>query len=121
MNEHSVKFYDKAYSQWGSVLRGTETTLNGGRDIRVYRPKQGGPDDVLQWLPMRKGIADVHRRGEVSQASNNRLLAALARVDDSRTVAELTAGIQQPTQWKGRRVRALHPWGKDQALLAAVN
>jgi hypothetical protein len=121
MNEHSVKFYDKAYSQWGSVLRGAETILNGGRDIRVYRPKQGGPDDVLQWLPMRKGIADVHRRGEVSQASNNRLLAALARVDDSRTVAELTAGIQLPTQWKGRRVRALHPWGKDQALLAAVN
>jgi len=42
-------------------------------------------------------------------------------VDDSRTVAELTAAIQQPTRWQGRRGRALHPWGKDQALLTAVN
>jgi hypothetical protein len=121
MNEHSAKFYDKAYSVWGSVLRGAETTLNGGRDIKVYRPKQGGPEDILQWLPLRKGIADMHRRAEVSQAANNRLLTALAQVDDSRSVEELTKAMQQPTRWKGRRVRALHPWGQDQALLAAVN
>jgi hypothetical protein len=63
----------------------------------------------------------VHRRAEVSQAANNRLINALARVDDSRTVTGLTGTIQQPTQWKGRRVRALRPWGEDQALLAAVN
>ena len=121
MNEHSVKFYDKAYSEWGCVFRGAETTLNGGRDIKVYRPKQGGPEEIREWLPLRKGIADVHRRAEVSQAANQRLLTALARVDDSRTVAELTAAIQQPTRWQGRRVRALHPWGQDQALLTAVN
>ena len=121
MNEHSVKFYDKAYSEWGCVFRGAETTLNGGRDIKVYRPKQGGPEEVWEWLPLRKGIADVHRRAEVSQAASQRLLTALARVDDSRTVAELTAAMQQPTRLQGRRVRALHPWGKDQALLTAVN
>jgi len=121
MNEHSVKFYDKAYSEWGSVFRGAETTLNGGRDIKVYRPKQGRPEESRQWLPLRKGIADVHRRAEVAQACNSRLLTALARVDDSRTVEELTAHIQKPTHWKGRRVRALQPWGKDRDLLAAVN
>jgi len=121
MNQHSVKFYDKAYSEWGCVFRGAETTLNGGRDIKVYRPKQGGPEEIRQWLPLRKGIADVHRRAEVSQATNQRLLNALARVDDSRTVEEVTAAIQQPTQWNRRRVRALHPWGEDQALLTAVN
>lgn len=121
MNEHSLKFYDKAYSEWGSVWRGAETTLNGGRDIKVYRPPQGGPEDVRQWLPLRKGIADVHRRAEVWQAANNRLLTALARVDDSRTVEELTTAIQQPTGWKGRRVRALRPWGEDRALLRVVN
>jgi hypothetical protein len=121
MNEHSAKFYDKAYSQWGSVLRGGETTLNGGRDIKVWRPKQGEPEQGRPWLPLRKSIADVHRRAEVSQAANQRLLTALARVDDSRTVAELTQTIQQPTQWRKQRVRALHPWGEDHALLAAVN
>jgi hypothetical protein len=121
MNEHSAKFYDKAYSEWGSVFRGGETTLNGGRDIQVYRPKQGGPPDARYWLPLRKGIADVHRRAEVAQAANNRLLTALARLDDSRTVEEITATIQQPVVWKGRRVRALRPWGDDHALLTALN
>jgi len=121
MNGNSAKFYDKAYSEFGSVLRGAETTLNHARDLKAYRPKQGGPEQDLQWRPLRKGIADVYRRTEISQAANNRLLDALARVDDSRTVAELTATIQQPTPWKGRRVRALHPWGADHALLSALN
>jgi len=57
----------------------------------------------------------------VAQACNSRLLTALARVDDSRTVQEVTAAIQRPTQWKQRRVRALQPCGKDRDLLAAVN
>jgi len=121
MNGNSAKFYDKAYSPWGSVLRGAETTLNRVQDFRVYRPKEGGPEDDLRWRPMRKGIADLHRRAEVSQKANERLLNALASVDDSRSVEELTAGIQRPTQWGGRRVRALRPWADDQELLAAVN
>ena len=41
--------------------------------------------------------------------------------DDSRSVEELTAGIQKHTQWVGRRVRALCPWGKDKELLAAIS
>jgi len=121
LNGNSTKFYDKAYSPWGSVLRGAETTLNRVQDFRVYRPKEGGPEADLQWRPMRKGIADLHRRAEVSQKANARLLNALASVDDSRSVEELTASIQRPTHWGGRRVRALRPWGDDKDLLAAVN
>jgi hypothetical protein len=49
------------------------------------------------------------------------LLNTLVGVDDSRSVEEMTAGIQKHTQWVGRRVRALCPWGKDQELLAAIN
>jgi len=121
MNGNSTKFYDKAYSAWGSVLRGAETTINTAQDFRAYRAKEGGPEDDLQWRPMRKGIADLHRRAEVSQKANERLLDALARVDDSRSVEELTAGIQKHTHWGDRRVRALCPWGKDKELLTAVN
>jgi len=121
MNGNSAKFYDKAYSEFGGLLRGAETTLNTVGDFRVYRAKEGGPEDDLQWRPMRKGIADLHRRAEVSQKANERLLNALASVDDSRSVEELTAGIQKHTQWVGRRVRALCPWGKDKELLAAAN
>jgi len=82
MNGNSAKFYDKAYSEFGSVLRGAETTINTVEDFRVYRPKQGGPEADLQWRPMRRGIADLHRRAEVSQKANDRLLDALAQVDD---------------------------------------
>jgi len=121
MNGNSAKFYDKAYSPWGSVLRGAETTLNSVRDFRAYRAKEGGREDDLQWRPLRKGIADLHRRTVVSQKTNERLLNALAQVDDSRSVEELTADIQKPTRWGGRRVRALRPWGEDQHLLAIIN
>ena len=121
MNRNSAKFYDKAYSEAGSVLRGAETTINTGDGIRVYRPKEGGPEEDLQWRPMRLGIADLHRRAEVSQKANERLLDALASVDDSRSIEELTAGIQKPTRWAGRRVRSLHPWAEDKELFTAIN
>ena len=121
MNGNSAKFYDKAYSDMGSVLRGAETTLNNVEDFRTYRPKEGGPEEDLQWRPMRKGIADLHRRADVSQKANDRLLNALASADDSRSLDELTAGIQQPTMLKGRRLRGLRPWSDDKDLLAAVN
>jgi hypothetical protein len=121
MNGNSAKFYDKGYSVFGNVFRGGETTINTVEDLRSYRAKEGGPEEDLQWRPMRKGIADLHRRAEVSQKANERLLDALASVDDSRSVEELTAAIQKHTHCGGRRVRALCPWGKDKDLLAAVN
>jgi hypothetical protein len=121
MNGNSAKFYDKAYSPVGSVLRGAETTITTGSDFRVYRPKQGGPEEDLQWLPMRQGVADLHRRAEVSQKTNERLLNALAIVDDSHTVEELTADIQKPGRLNKHRMRGLRPWGEDMALLSVIN
>jgi hypothetical protein len=121
MNGNSAKFYDKAYSEIGSVLRAAETTIITVQDFRAYRTKEGGDAEDLQWRPMRKGIADLHRRTEVSQKANERLLNALASVDDSRSVQELTATIQKRTSWGGRNVRALRPWGDDKTLLTAIN
>jgi hypothetical protein len=121
MNGNSAKFYDKAHSQLGNVLRAAETTINNVRDFRAYRAKEGGPEEDLQWRPMRKGIADLYRRAEVSQQTNDRLINALASVDDSHSLQELTADIQKPTHWGGRRVRGLRPWAEDQELLVAIN
>ena len=120
LNGNAAKFYDKAYSDRGAVLRGAETTINRVTDFRVFRPKQGGPETELAWRPMRLGIADLHRRAQVSQHCNERVLDALAAVDDSRRVEELTAAVQTPVWWEGRRVRALRPWGDDKDLLSAV-
>ena len=53
----SSERYDKAYSEIGSTLRGAETTINAVRDLRAFRPKEGGAEEDLQWRPLRQGIA----------------------------------------------------------------
>jgi hypothetical protein len=62
-----------------AVLRAAETTINNVDVFRTYRPAEGGgPEEDLQWRKMRKGIADLHRRAQVSQQTNDRLIDALA-------------------------------------------
>ena len=121
VNSNSVKAYDKAYTGERAVLR-AETTLQDVSDLKVYRPKEGGPEAEKQWRRMRKGVADLHRRAQVSQAANERYLAALASVDDSATLEERLRPVTVPTTWHGKRVRALQPFAAaDMALLAAVS
>lgn len=120
VNGNSEKLYDKAYTEVGSVLR-PECTIHNVEDLRTYRPKEGDPDGPLEWRLMRRGIADLHRRAEVSQKANERYLEALAGVDDSATVAELVENLTRPAKWNGQRVRALRPLEReDCALLEAA-
>jgi hypothetical protein len=121
VNTNSVKAYDKAYTAARAVLR-AETTLNDVSDLKVYRPKEGGPEAEKAWRTLRKGVADLHRRAQVSQAANERYLDALASVDDGATLEERLRPVTAPTTWKGKRVRALQPFAAaDLALLAAVS
>lgn len=121
VNANSVKAYDKAYTAERAVLR-AETTLGDVADLKVYRPKEGGLEDDLAWRRLRKGVADLQRRAQVSQAANERYLEALTSVDDRATLEEKLQPITAPTTWKGKRVRALHPFAADDmALLAAVS
>lgn len=121
MEGNSAKTYDKAYTAEGAVLRAAETTINNVKVFKTYRPKEGGPAEDLKWRQMRKGVADLHRRAEVSQHTNERVIDALASVDDSRRLEELIETIQRPTTYRGRRVRALRPLGEDRVLLEAIN
>jgi hypothetical protein len=117
LKQNSVKIYDKQ----GSVLR-VETTINDPSDFRVFRPKQDAPEGPCQWQAMRKGIADLRRRTEVSQACNERYLDGLASLSTDQPLADLLTPVCRPTQWKGRRVRALQPWSpEDRSLLQAIN
>jgi len=117
VKENSIKAYDKA----GNVLR-VETTMNDPRDFKVLRPKHGEPHGKAQWRPLRRGVADVYRRAQVSQASNDRYLDALAATDTSTPLGELIRDICKPTTYRGQRVRALRPWAEpDLALLRAIN
>ena len=120
LNGNSVKAYDKAFTVVGNVLR-VETTVNQPEDFRVYRPKEGGPQDKLAWRPMRRGVADLRRRAEVSEKCNQRYLNLLASLDDSTTLEELTEGLEQPTRWNGKRMRGLRLWEpNDSRLLKAI-
>ena len=57
--------------------------MNDPRDFKVLRPKQGDPHGKVQWRPLRRGVADMYRRAQVGQASNERYLDALAATDTS--------------------------------------
>lgn len=117
LNQNSVKMYDKAH---GALLR-AETTINNPRDMKAFRAKEGDPDGQKSWQRLRKGVADLHRRAELSQKCNERYLEALAAVDTPAPLHEVVGDVCQPVQWQGRRVRALAPLGAaDGALLAAV-
>jgi len=116
LNNNSVKLYDKAFSIMGNVLR-AEGTINNVDDFRVYRPKEGGPRSDLAWRPLRRGIADLHRRAEVARKAAERYLDALASVDEDTTLQEVLHRLGQPRYWHGRRVRALQPFAPDDRQL----
>ncbi len=113
---NSIKAYNKSNN-----LR-VETTINQPHDFKVYRTREGHSDDDLAWLPLRQGVADLHRRAQVSQAANDRYLDALAAVDNTTALAEFVDEVCKPTTWNGKRVRALRPWEPQEvALLEAVS
>ena len=117
LNANWIKMYDKQ----GSVLR-VETVINNTRDMKVYRSKEGDEGGMKSWQRLRKGVADIQRRAEISQAANDRYVEALARVDESRSLAELAEAVCEPVTWHGKRARGLNPLAKEDArLLEAVN
>ena len=90
--------------------------------MRCYRPKEGDPNGPLEWRPLRRGIADLHRRAQLSQDSNERYPDALAACDTSTPLGRLLARVSQKTQWNGSTLRALRPWDAlDARLLAAIS
>jgi hypothetical protein len=114
---NSIKMYDKA----GSVLR-VETTIAQVRGFKVYRPLQDAPKGRLAWLDLRKGVADLHRRAEISQHANERYLEALATVDDQTPLHRVLDAVAKPVTHDGRRFRPLRIGDPDDlALLQAVS
>ncbi len=115
MNHNSIKRYDKQ----GSVLR-IETTINDARDLSVYRTKESDPQGEKKWQRLRKGVVDLPRRAEISQAANTRYLTALAEVDSSTPLGKTADAIRRPIIRQGRRFRGLQPLSGPDADLAKV-
>jgi len=108
VNRNSVKMYNKA----ASVLR-VETTINNVRDFRAPRIKDG----KKVWMTMRKGVADLPRRAQVSQACNERYLEAMAAVDTPLPLKKLTDKLSQRVTYNKQPVRGLNLLAPDDALL----
>jgi hypothetical protein len=120
-NRNGLKAYDKAYTPVGAVLR-IEATVNNVRDFKVYRGKEGNAQGAKAWLPLRKGVADLHRRAEVSRRATERYADSLATITDKTPLGEIAEKLSQPVQWKGKRVRALNLFApEDMALLEVVS
>ncbi len=112
-----IKMYDKS----GSVLR-VETVINQPEAFKMRKRVWRDGQRVTEWVPMRKGVANLFRYREVSLAANGRYLEALAVVDDpSMALKELNAISQRKRTRAGQSVKAFNPLSdEDQQIFKAV-
>jgi len=116
VDHNSAKVYNEQ-----NVLR-IETTVNMPGMFRVYRRAQGQPQTARKKLrPLRKGVADIPLRAQVSQEVNNRLMGQLSTFTHKTPLIELLAPHVRSCTKEGRRVRALDFSGKDRQLLQVIS
>jgi hypothetical protein len=109
------------YDKFGQILR-LENLLIDVRDFKVLRRREGQHDGPLEYLRLRKSVADIHRRADLGRSINERLAGALTTVQDKTPLGELVQDLGRRTKWKGRPVRAINPLAPaDSALLQAIN
>jgi hypothetical protein len=114
--KNSVKFYNEQ-----NVLR-FETTMNDPSKFKIYRyTEKQDKATPKKLLPMRKGIADINVRAEVSRNIINRFTNHLSAMEEKTRLGELISPITVPLIIDGRRYRALDPFGKDLELLRAIS
>ena len=94
------------YDKMGSVLR-IETTIANPTPYKVFRTKDNDPEGKKAYLPMRKGIADLHRRTQVSQKANETYLESLATGRSDTCVAQVFDAVSKHRRIGSRRARAL--------------
>lgn len=109
--ENSIKMYDKQ----GCVLR-IETTINNPGRFKAYRARRDGKK---AWQAMRKGIADIRRRVEISRAANGRYLESLANLPDMKPAHQVLDPVSKPVITPSQRYRPLRPVAPDDAGIFA--
>lgn len=116
VDKNSQKMYNK-----GASLR-VETTINQPDAFKVYRPSEREPHGEKTWRQLRRTVADLPRRAQVSRAACERHLEALAAVECTTPLGEILAPIGRPITRDGKRYRALRPMDVlDHAVLRAIN
>jgi len=112
VDENSIKMYDKH----GCVLR-IETTINNPRRWNIRREVTRKGKRVMAWTPMRKGVADIRRRVELSRAANERYLDALSVVGEKLPACNLLDPVSKGIVRDGRSYRPLRPISPDDSRI----
>ncbi len=115
VEENWIKMYDKQRS----VLR-VETTINNPRRFKVYRRCTRKGRRVMAWQRMRKGVADISRRVELSRAANERYIQALSAVGESQPSCQLLDPVSKRIVRNGQPYRPLHPISPEDSGVFAV-
>ena len=110
IDENSLKMYNKA----PTLLR-VECTLNNPDRFKVYRRRPC--DGRRDWLPLRRGLADLGRRAVIGRTANLRYLEALSVVGDATPSHRLLDPVSQRVTHHGRAYRALRPISPQEAPL----
>lgn len=99
-----------------------ETTIVRPQEFKSYRRPEGEPRQKKRWMTLRRGVADLKRRAEVSHKANERYLEALASTGGTVPLFEWVQKTCQPVTKAGERYRALNPWSpEDGRLLEFIN
>jgi len=114
VDKNSLKVYNEL-----NVLR-FELTMNDPSKFKVHRTTTGDDSGEKKLLPMRKGIADIGVRAQVSSARVKNFTEQIATLEADLTVEELLSKVSKPVKSKGKRYRALDVTGKDLVLLRAI-
>jgi hypothetical protein len=111
VNGNSIKMYNKQ----GSVLR-IETTIVQPRDFKVFRGTEAQPLK-RKWQKMRKGVADLPRRAEVSKRANERYASMLEAAHCTKPLKDVAEPLCQRIAGPKHPARALNPLSPQDALL----
>ena len=116
VDRNSVKVYNE-----GNTLR-VETTMNQPGMFQVHRRAQGEPDSApKRRRPLRKGVADIPLRAQVSQEINDRFMEQLSTCSNEKPASAVFDSATRSFTKQGRRIRALDLTGKDRALLKSLS
>ena len=115
VDNNSLKVYNEQ-----NILR-FEFTMNNPARYRIYRTAEGDSGGQKKLRHMRKGVADIVPRTQISSARINSLTEQVATLENETTVGDILAKVSMRIKSKGKSFRALDVTGKDLALLQAIS
>jgi hypothetical protein len=114
--KNSVKLYNEH-----NVLR-FEMTMNDPGVYKIHRHSEGqDKTEPKKFMSIRKGIADINVRTEVSKNILNRFTEHMSAVEETERLGKLLEPISKPLTENGKKFRALDAFGKDLEFLQAVS